>query len=300
MKKYAFLFLIIILAVSGCATLSKSDLPAQSDIIEFEPQKIDIAYDVMLMRIDLRRQTTTQTRTVTTTDSQGRSSTRTETYEVPVAYHYLGVDLGNGIFLDANMNLSLNLFQLLGLGKDQDFTIVKKGRGWFGSDTTFTRTGSRLTIDFGGLFSSKMEVELKENNARFKGGILSNDQEISVENGRITYDPHGMFEGWGKSYITTTGSSASIPGFWKDTAINKNKDGSINLGDALVVRHEGKKIDFRYAGWFGTEYVFTMVRTKNRIVYYDNRMNGVMIEFAGDRVKTKSNAGEEEYIVTKK
>jgi hypothetical protein len=300
LKKYLFIFLLLILAVSGCATLSKNDIPAQADIIDLEPQKIDIAYDVLLLRIDLNRQTTTQSRTVTTTDAQGRSQTRTESYQVPVPYHYLGVDMGNGIFLDANMNLALNLFQLLGITKDQDFRIVRKGRGFFGSDTTYTREGSKLTIDTAGFFSSKTEIDLNENNVHFKGGILSSDQDIIVENGRITYDPHGVFDGWGKSYITMVGSSASIPGFWKDTAINKNKDGSINLGEALIVRHEGKKVLFRYAGWFGTEHVFTMIRSKNKIVYYDDRMNGMMIEFAGDRVKTRSNAGEEEFIVTKK
>ncbi|TAL35330.1 MAG: hypothetical protein EPN93_10590 [Spirochaetes bacterium] len=300
MRKALILFFAALLIVSGCATLSKSDIPAPADLVKLEPQKIDIAYDVMLLRVDLQRQFTSHTRTVSSTDSKGQTTTRTETYQVPVPYHYLGVDMGNGLFLDANMNLSLNLFQLLGIRKDQDFTIVRKGRGFFSSDTKFIKEGSKLTIDFGGLFSSKTEIEMKDNNARFKGGILSSDQDITVENDRITYDPHGMFEGWSKSQIVNVGSGASIPGFWKDTMINKNKDGSINLGEALVVRHEGNKVVFKYAGWFGTEHVFTMVRTNNKIVYYDDNMNGVMIEIASDRVKTKSSGGEEEFIITKK
>lgn len=291
------LFVLVILC--GCATLDVKDIPAPTDTIAFEPQKIEISYDVTLLRIDLLRQYTTQSQTVTTTDAQGKTQTVVKQVQVPVPYHYLGVDMGNGIFLDANQNLSLNLLKLLGLKPDQDFTITRRGRGLFAQDATFTKKGNRLTIDYGGLFSSPTEIEFTPQGAHFKGGILSSDQDIIVGKNRITYDPHGIFEEWSQSYITSVGSSAQIPGFWKDTQINKNKDGSINLGESLVVRHEGKRIVFRFAGWFGSEHKYAMVRSQNRIVYYDDDMDGVLIEVSGDSVKTKTSAGETEYTLTR-
>ena len=42
---------------------------------------------------------------------------------VDADYHYLGVYLGNGLFLDANKNLSINLVKLLGLDKENYFKI---------------------------------------------------------------------------------------------------------------------------------------------------------------------------------
>jgi hypothetical protein len=290
--------LLITLAFSYCATLDVKDIPSSAETIAFEPQKIEIGYDVTLLRIDLQRQYTTQSQTVTTTDAQGKTHTTVKQVQVAVPYHYLGVDMGNGIFLDANMNLSLSLHKLLGLRNDQNFTIVRHGRGLFSADATFSKRGNQLTIDYGGLFSSPTEIEFTTQGAHFKGGILSADQDIIVEKNRITYDPHGLFDGWSKSYITAVGSSAQIPGFWKDTAINKNKDGSINLGESLVVRHEGKRIIFRYAGWFGSEHIYTMVRSQNRIVYYDENMNGVLIELTDKGAKTKTAGGETEYTIS--
>jgi hypothetical protein len=291
--------LTCIFLLFGCATLQEKDIPGPGETVPMAPQKLEISYDVMLLRIDLNRQYTTQTKTVTTTDAQGRTQTSVQQVRVPVSYHYLGVDMGNGLFLDANMNLTLNLHSLLGLGKNQNFTIVRKGRGLFSSDATFTRQGNGLTIDYGGLFSSPTEITFSERGAHFKGGILSNEQDILVEKTRITYDPHGIFDDWSKSYILAVGTSAQIPGFWKDTAINKNKDGSINLGESLIVKHEGNRIIFRYAGWFGSEHIYTMVRAKNKVVYYDENMHGVMIEFSDSYVKTTTGDGETEYFVTK-
>lgn len=282
-----------------CATIDVKDLPSAEESVAFEPQKIEISYDVTLLRLDLQRQYTTQSQTVTTTDAQGRTHTTVKQVQVPVPYHYLGVDMGNGIFLDANQNLSLILPKMVGLNTNQNFTITRHGRGLFSTDATFTKNGNRLIIDYGGLFSSPTEIEFSAQGTHFKGGILSSDQDIIVEKNRITYDPHGIFEEWSKSYITSVGSSAQIPGFWKDTAINKNKDGSINLGESLVVRHEGKRIIFRYAGWFSSEHKYAMVRSKNKIVYYDEDMNGVLIEITDLGVRTKTSAGETEYTISR-
>ncbi len=291
--------LLVAVTLNRCATIDVKDLPSATEAVAFEPQKIEISYDVTLLRIDLQRQYTTQSQTVTTTDAQGKTQTTVKQVQVPVPYHYLGVDMGNGIFLDANQNLSLILPKVIGLNANQNFTIKQHDRGVFSADTTFTKKGNQLTIDHGGLFSSPTEIEFSAQGAHFKGGILSSDQDIIVEKNRITYDPHGIFEEWSKSYITSSGSSAQIPGFWKDTAINKNKDGSINLGESLVVRHEGKRIVFRYAGWFGSEHKYAMVRSKNKIVYYDEDMDGVMIEITGQGVRTKTSAGETEYTVSR-
>lgn len=288
-----------LLGILHCATIDPKEIPAPTEQVAFEPQKIQISYDVLLLRIDLKRQYTTETRTVTTTDAQGKTHTTTQQVSVPVPYHYLGVDLGNGIFLDANKNLSLNLYQYLGLANSQNFTIVKKGATIFSSQTTYSRSGGGLEIDYGGLFSSPTRIELSDRGARFKGGIFSGDQDIIVEPNRITYDPHGVFAEWSKSYVTLVGSSARIPGFWQDTAINKNKDGSINLGDALIVRHEGNRILFRYSGWFGSEHIYTMVRTKNRIVYYDENLDGVIIDIGPSQVRTRTSSGETFYTITR-
>jgi len=300
MKKRIYLLgFICITWINSCATLQEKDIPGPGETIPLAPQKIEMSYDVMLMRIDLNRQTRLEQRTVTTTDAQGRAQTTVQQVYVPVPYHYLGVDMGNGLFLDAHLNLTLNLYQVLGIGKNQDFTITRKGRSIFASDTTYTKKGNHLTIDYGGLFSSPTEIVFSEKGAHFKGGILSNDQDIIVEKNQIVYDPHGLVDAWSKSYITSVGSSVQIPGFWKDTAINKNKDGSINLGEALVVRHEGNRIIFKYSGWFGSEHIYTMVRTKNKIVYYDENMNGIMIDLSEGLVKTKTSQGETEYTITK-
>ncbi len=281
MKIRRFIFPLLLIALSGCATLGREELPQQSELLELAPPKISIDFDVYLLRIDLNRQNTTHMST--SPESDGRMDPQTTT--APLPYHYLGVNLGNGVFLDASMNLSLNLIEILGFGKNDSFRIVERGKGWFGRDTTWIKEGNEISIDYGGPLTRKRSITIRENGAVFKRGILAGEQEIIVEPSRITFDPHGILGEWSKSHIEATPTGAVIPGFWHDTPVSTvRKDGSIALGNNLSLRLEEKALRFKYSGWFGAETEYTLCRSKNRIIYIDKKNRGLLIDITEGRV----------------
>lgn len=281
MMPRSLVFSLLLIVLSGCATLGLSDIPQQSDLLELKAPEISIGFDIYLLRIDLNRQHTTQMST--SPESDGRMSPQTTT--APVPYHYLGVNLGNGVFLDANMNLSLNLLELLDIDKDDSFKIVEKGKGWFGRDTTWIKEGNEVSIDYGGLLMRKRSITIRENGVVFKRGLIAGEQEILVEPSRITFDPHGILGEWSKSHIEATPTGAMIPGFWRDTPISTvRKDGSIALGNNLSLRLEEKALRFSYSGWFGADTNYTLCRSKNRVIYIDEKNRGLLIDIMEGRV----------------
>jgi hypothetical protein len=163
MKRHFIIFFIILL-LAGCATHAThnvANIPAESEQISLEPLQVEIDYEAYLLRIDLIRQTTTEE--YTTTDWEGNTVTQTE--EVDVPYHYLGVDLGNGLFLDAHNNLSFNILKLLGIDREDDFRIVRGGIVW-------EKTGNIFRLIYGNTVDT--EITLQDTGATIvvSGGVI--------------------------------------------------------------------------------------------------------------------------------
>lgn len=272
--------LTIVFTTVGCATLNREDIPRPDELQELEPLKAEPAYDVYLLRIDLMRQYTEYV--TTTTDSQGRIVQ--QRHITPVPYHYIGVDLGNGIFLDANMNLSLNLIELMKLRNRKSFRFVFKSDSAFGEKRTISRQGDHVVIDYGGLFSSKTDIDLRPNGATFRGGVLSSDQDINVLEDRIVYDPHSIFGSWRETGIIKTESGARIPGFWHDTEIELH-NGVVQLGSGLTIEGGQKEIIFRFSRWFFSDKVYRYLRSDKRIMFFNDDLHGVQIDFLPDRIR---------------
>ncbi|MCP4135411.1 MAG: hypothetical protein GY754_30860 [bacterium] len=266
MKKLIYFVLPLILLAS-CATLKQTDLPAHAGRVDFEPQQVKLDYDVFFLRIDLFRQTTMRSNTQTHLDGNDT---------VPKPYHYIGVDIGNGIFFDANMNLSLDLLKLMQVDKNKDFKVIEKGDGILSSDTEWIKNGSDATIDYGGFWGSEIEIEVKEN-----GAVVKGYQEIVVEPNKISYYPYGISSSGSKSTIVGTPAGAQI----SDLKISKNEDGSLNLGKDLIVRNEGKKIIFKLSRWLGSDMEYVLIRDKNRIIFYDPKnFKGIKIDIIANKV----------------
>ena len=147
MKRYFIIFFIIIL-LAGCATHQVAYIPEESDQISLEPLQVEIDYEVYLLRIDLIRQTTKEE--YTTTDWEGNTVEETEIVDTP--YHYLGVDLGNGLFLDSHNNLSINILKLLGIDREDDFKIVRGG-------IVYEKTGNIFRRIYGNSINTEITLQ---------------------------------------------------------------------------------------------------------------------------------------------
>jgi hypothetical protein len=201
-----------------------------------------------------------------------------------VPFHYIGADLGNGIFIDANFNISLDILKLLKLKNVENLKITEINKGFIDKETNYLKKGNKITIHYSGLFSSDTKIKLHDKGATFKGGLLSSDQDVIVEENQITYDPHGMFGSWHKSYIQQTESGAKIPGFWKDLELIQVSDDKVKLGNMMSVKRRGNKILIKVEGMlFDKE--FTLMRSANRVVFLNEDNEGFRLDLFGNPVK---------------
>lgn len=113
MKAYIYILIFLILISFGCSTtLNISEIQELSKT-RFDSLEIQPDVELYDFRIDIIRQTT---------EEQVNDST-TETKDVP--YHFLGFNLGNGLFYDLNDNLSLRIDYLLNIDTKNYFEIEK-------------------------------------------------------------------------------------------------------------------------------------------------------------------------------
>jgi hypothetical protein len=294
MKRYFFVFFIILL-LAGCATHKVAYIPEESDQISLEPLQVEIDYEVYLLRIDLIRQTTREE--YTTTDWEGNTVTQKE--DVAVPYHYLGVDLGNGLFLDSHNNLSFNILKLLGIDREDDFKIVRGG-------ITYEKTGNIYRLIYGN--SINTEITLQDTGATIveSGGVIkaeANTRDIIVFNDEIIYKSRGALGGLFNTKIIKTPGGAVVPSIGKDRKITLNDNGSIHLSEGLVIKPTGKSLFFDLTGGFGANrfYIFKhrtyfLKRSKNSLVYYDKKLNGITIDISEYAVTVTRGEGKEVYF----
>ncbi len=126
MKRGSYLFCLLCLW-SACTSLNKAVVSNSDKREGLQKLHLSAGYDVYQLRVDLIRQVTS--------NYAGNNNYQTS----PIPYHYLGVNLGNGLFYDANHNLTLNLNQLPELRHLQDFIIVKKERGSWNLPETYRK-----------------------------------------------------------------------------------------------------------------------------------------------------------------
>jgi len=274
--KIAILNFIII----NCSSLDLKNVPKESNRI-IENVQIVPSYDVFLIRLDIFRQFTTTT--TTSTNAQGQQVTTTQT--VPVPYHYIGVDLGNGLFLDARLNLSINLLKFANLQGKDSFKIIKKGSGFFSSDTTYEKKNNKATITVSGLFGSETEIEFKKNGATFKGGFLTSDQDIMVTKNKITYDPHSIIGSWAVTEVEKTANGAKIPNFWSDKEMTLSNNVA-KLPSNFYISRKGKELEIKYESLFSDK-VFRFVQSKTRIMIFNEDAKGVQIDYIGNIIKVQ-------------
>lgn len=277
--------LFLALAAAGaCTSLAPSDIPPESERLPFGEFAVTPAFDPFFLRLDLVRQVQTYTTTRVTSEGFVISETRTES----APYHYIGVDLGAGLFLDARQNLAIDLWRLMELNRYARVRVVERSGGWLSSDRIYERNGDAITVKSGGLFGSDTRITLSADGARIAGGFLTSDQDVKLDADRVSYDPHGWFGAWSVMEITRTGPhGANLP------------SGSVSgSADELTISRVGKLQRFadrielrRDHGLFNAGDVLTLARTENRLVVADRDLHGFKVEFFGRRVLVTAAGG---------
>jgi hypothetical protein len=293
MKYSLMLAAFFLLVITGCSSMDSSRLKDTS--IRRPPNQLILVpgYDVYMIREDLVRGTHSETRTYY---QNGRSVTRTETVEN--AYSELLIDFGNGIVMDYNNNLCVDLMRFYKFTEKHQFAITKKRIGFslkenisyvrqddkfessldVGRDVIFA--GENIEINEHSLFRPKRYIELKGNEIFLKGKFLGIkvNQSIKLENA----------------------NALKLIGFWKDVNVVKEYLNQVAIEKYFKINRQDDRIVVVYSGIFGMTTERTFIRTDNGFIFFDENNYGVEVE-KKDNVITVSRNGKpkEEYILEK-
>lgn len=286
MKKELLKIMGIILLVTSCATINEDYIFDESVREPVDELSLKMGYDIYKFRVDILRRTTTTT--TTSTNAQGHTSTTTQTVDVP--YHYLGVRFGNGIFLDYNQNLSIDLVEFFNLGSS-DFRITRKNNSLFSTKIIYKKTDNNFSRELKSLFGNTTTAVIKNDSISIKEGLFKNKVTINKLENEYQMIPEGVFDFLGKAkIIKNSDGSISFPGLWKDSLFTQIDDTKIKMDDYFHISNLGNKIDIQYNGLFGYTTNYTFAKIKNGFIFYDKNLRGVLVQKEGNIITVSRNS----------
>ncbi len=147
---------------------------------------------------------------------------------------------------------------------------------------------------------------LKNDTLDVGGSIKANKHEIIVFNNEIIFEPGGVIKALWRTKINKTSDGAVISNVTQERKITLNANGNIHLSEGLVIKPSGKSLFFDLSGGFGADKIYLKHRTyflkrsKNSLVYYDEKLNGITIDISENAVTvTKDNQTEVYEIIYK-
>ena len=247
------------LLLSACATLDRNLLDdAHREMLH--PAALSMDYDVYFLRIDLIRNTTT------VSDPTGANTSQTA--EVP--YHYLGFDLGNGLFYDANQNLCLDIMRLPEFAGRKNFTFIKQYPRFGGGTVQYTRQGNFFTRRESGLLQAKFEATFNDTIVTVDEGFLSPKRDIEISDDLLYYK-EGLFA----TRIKRQPYQYQLSYGLSKRAYYASGNG-IHLDRDLIVRNLGNRVEVaRAQSWRYRP--FTFIKTEEGYFFFNNRSRGLRI-----------------------
>ena len=277
--------LIFILIYPGCSGINLKDFITDGNL-KLEPLKADISCNYYFFsRLDVIRQVQQFS-----TYSGGRSST---TY-VPVEYHILGTDLGNGLFVDLNGNLSIDLFRLMKIPENKNFKIIRSRIGLMYGSITMEKIDNKATIDDS---SPDSVFQLSKDRVLINYGKTPVPWEVSLSKNSINFDPNnspalGLYGKWGMSTIEKT-STGTREGDYAITLSPKDK--SVNLIRGMKIVKDGESLKI----YRDDILMYTYVHNQNGYFLYDKDYNGYRIEILPSEIKVSGGMwGSYSYSIT--
>jgi len=195
MGRYILVLLCLCL-LDSCAmsSLDRAYVSNPVNRVALEPFRFELSHDPYLLRTDLVRASHAEDRT--TPVSNGTSANYiTQSIQVDNAYFPVAIDFGNGLMVDANLNVFVDLSRFYSLRDLPAYKAKLPARGLFGADTLYTKTGSNFVENSNVIGGSKREVEvLKDTVSINSTGFLNGHPKYRIYDTGIEYDPGALFE----------------------------------------------------------------------------------------------------------
>lgn len=270
------------LIISGCATLSPGDIPHTKDQIppnEIIPQ---LSCDTFGFRLDLDRETELD-------DSSGDDD------KIDKPYTNIGIYFGNGIFLDSNLNLYVDVIKLLELEK-LDYFHIKEISNNSNNFTEWVKDGNEYRQNQNGFFSSSIVMTRKNNIIYVDNPGLQSSGKIQIKENEISYEPTNLIGKLNIKKLKLNGDKVKYPGIINELSLKvKNDENGINIKSAKMLYMDNLQV--RYSSHNKKYNFYTMVRSENKYVFYKSESVGFIIELQEDVIHVKNHGQEKKYKI---
>ncbi len=274
----------------SCATLNISEIRSKDNKVAIEDLNLRMSLEVYDLRIDLRRETTTQS----VNGPNGTVSSQT----VNVPYHPLGIYLFDGVFLDINNNLSINVIDLVDKTYQEDFEIKLKNnmRPNALPDFVVKRTGNKVRREYRSLFGkSGSSVLFLDSLIVIEHPGLTNNENIVVKNDRLRYFRKGLIGKYSKAEIVKTEQGLIVPRFGKDTEYKQPEKNIIHIGKYTTVKNYSDRVEFIYSGLFGSQSIYTLLKLHDGYIFHDKNNRGIRIKVSDNKILVEENGRLKKY-----
>lgn len=260
---------IVAFLMVSCSTIDSSRLEDLSIRQSPAPLLLKPAFDLYMIREDLVRATHTEQRT---TVNNGIMTTTS--VQVPNSYHDLCIDFGNGIMLDFNDNLFVDLLRFYNLDQLKKFSIQKKVSGFtLSGNNTFEYDGYKYKSLSGVIWNANREG----NRIDLEWGLLKKKESIIYNEDQIVITTKFLGSDVVKSAKLISPTLLKVDGFWKDNDFVMESSNKIIMGNYFQIIHNTDHISILYTGIFGMTTEWTFLRTQNGFIFFNKENYGVEV-----------------------
>lgn len=290
MKKILIL-IFTILVLASCTTLDSVYLESQTALENIEPFEVEPGLEFTGIRLDMIRNMEDPT------VFDRKTGLSLKGGFAGVEYSPVGVHLGNGFFLDSNMNLSIDILNYFGIEGNFELKSVKNN---FTKETwQISRDGEDYYIEFAGsLVGGKSAVKNgNEYLYAFDGGVVIGNIK-QVDGSVYWHNPQALFLDQNYDVIKVDDSSAAILHNDREKArITSPEPGIVLIENVIALTYTVDGIQLHK--WTPNPIIEVMgeiqphslfVPTKNGFAYLPNKNFAYFVEKEGNVITIYSNS----------
>lgn len=238
-------------------------------------------YDVSFVREDLVRATHSVTQT-----SYSNGMMITSTRQAPNDYSEIVIDFGNGIILDYNNNLCIDLLRFYDLARLSNYHIVRKPIGF---SLEATNSYDLEAGVFSSTYGLNRQATFKDNSIEIESGLLKAKRTIEIGPQSIALVGNFLGIDVRESAKLVTPTTLEVQGFWKDTTFVMESPDRIKMEGYFEIRSSQDHITVIYTGIFGLTTERTFFRTRDGLIFFDEMNRGVEVSKDGSLIKISRN-----------
>ena len=228
---------LLIFTLAGCAT--QPPLPLPGERAPLGPLEAQAVPEVYGLRVDVDRIPPGQDQLANDLKSAVPSAPSKD----PSQYAWVGVYMGNGLFVDSNGNLAVDLYRLYKL--EPQFQILETVQGLVPYQIKFERSGDTFQRAGGGSNLPDAKVDFSSGEIDLTLPDRTTQPSIMIDKG-VTYDAHGFMNAGQMQLQQERDNYVNSPSLLGGYAFIVKKPDLADYGSRFIVRKEGNVLMIRH------------------------------------------------------